>query len=488
MELEEKPVSEKKNILSSILHFLWLFCLGWSILFLALSGIGKGAGLELRAWFENLSLLILIFALPAAGGARGIGKLFEKMGRGEGKKRPRKIFVILLLLVFVLYLAAAVTAVCLRGENYFEKETKISSHVILVTKKSLLGTAAGGAYYRPTAFFFMQKYAYDDARVVQAVLEQRYEEAFTIGDARNVNAFERKKGSAKLCSAVPEGNGEIVFHVLISYAYIIPYYTDDYAVVRQNRRGMEYLQRYWPEQEIMTDGKDASGLEQALTLVCRSKTDGEELAECMAGMIAYVMEDSFFENNAGTFRISYADDAGTLGYTEFPFGEIWDREGSFTFYANSQNVKNKMESWISDWEEQEKEEEEAEEPEVWEAPLKDEQGSLTEEGAYEKLYEAVFEPEGYNSETTYNAKGNFYAILTKEDDAAGQSAYRTVVYNRESANGKCHIFVYYNESGGNTRIMDFYAVDKETGRVTAGNKKAWDQVASKEYQEAAGEK
>lgn len=133
------------------------------------------------------------------------------------------------------------------------------------------------------------------------------------------------------------------------------------------------------------------------------------------------------------------------------------------------------------------------EPEEWAAPSTDEYGLLTPEGAYEKLYQAIFEPQGDRYECTYNAKGNFYAILEDgAEQADGQSVpfRRTVVYDRESKNGKCQLFVAYKEydGGQNTRILEFYAVNKETGEVTPGNKTAWDQVASKEYQKATGEK
>ena len=140
---------------------------------------------------------------------------------------------------------------------------------------------------------------------------------------------------------------------------------------------------------------------------------------------------------------------------------------------------------------------EAEEAGDWAVPLLDADGLLTPEGAYEKLYQEVFEPEGDSYECTYNAKGNFYGILGEgKEIKEGEelSIRRTVVYDRISKNGKCQLFVAYKEyrdGEGNDRgtvIMDFYAVDRESGKVTAGNKTAWAETASKEYQEATGDK
>lgn len=498
METEEKAVLEKKEKNSSDLRRALIFCLVWSVLFLFLSMAAESAGIELRAWCHNFSCVILLYGLPVTACAWGIGKILEKTGRKEEKKAAGGGCITALLLVFVLYLAVAGRFGF--GKNFFEKETKLSNSVILTEKNAAnLRGGVSGAYYRPVALLFRQEYAYDDTRVVQAVLAQRYGEEFTVGNAGSANAY---AVAAKLCSAVPKGKEEPVFHVLINYANF-PYYTDDYTVARQNWKAMEYLEKYWPDREIVTEEKGSSGLERELALICRPETDFDGLAECMAGMIACVLEDSFFNEHGGSFQIVYMDDTGKKGKSEFPFGFHYANKGTPTwhsrdFYADPQNVRSEMNAWVSEWEDaREKNGEEVAEgsdaadgdkTEVWTEPFENEQGLLTAEGAYQKLYEDVFAPDGYSSETTYNAKGNFYAILSKKEDTSGGAVYRTVVYNRKSVNGKCHIFVYYNRSGQNERIMEFYAVDEETGRVTAGNKKAWDQVASKEYQEATGEK
>ena len=133
----------------------------------------------------------------------------------------------------------------------------------------------------------------------------------------------------------------------------------------------------------------------------------------------------------------------------------------------------------------------------WTASSVDSDGLLTPEGAFDKLYAAVFAPEGYAYECTYNAKGNFYAILSEWETENGEQKLhvrKTAVYDRISTNGKCQLFVCYNEyttlDGGewNTEIDNFYAVDRKTGKVTAGNKTSWSQPASKAYQEATGDK
>ena len=97
----------------------------------------------------------------------------------------------------------------------------------------------------------------------------------------------------------------------------------------------------------------------------------------------------------------------------------------------------------------------------------------------------------------YNAKGNFYATLgegTAElEGAPGIFAYKdTVVYDRESQNGKCHLFVYYRtyyQDGTeySTEILDMYAVDKKTGDVYASGRHDWADVGNEAHREATGE-
>ena len=77
----------------------------------------------------------------------------------------------------------------------------------------------------------------------------------------------------------------------------------------------------------------------------------------------------------------------------------------------------------------------------------------------------------------------------------GAYATRTLVYDRVSKNGECLLFVYYeeyyDESGQrtdlSTKILNFYGIDRKTGKVIPGDKTSWSQVGSKEYREATGE-
>lgn len=123
----------------------------------------------------------------------------------------------------------------------------------------------------------------------------------------------------------------------------------------------------------------------------------------------------------------------------------------------------------------------------------------TVEGAYLCLYEEVFKLQGEPYEYSYNAKGNFYASLSdgSKIPPGGEQELRTertVVYDRISKNGKCHLFVYYenyyNEDGTEyaMTIRNTYAVDMETGEVIPSEKHAWADIGTDAYQTATGEK
>ncbi|NTV78488.1 MAG: ABC transporter permease [Clostridiales bacterium] len=116
--------------------------------------------------------------------------------------------------------------------------------------------------------------------------------------------------------------------------------------------------------------------------------------------------------------------------------------------------------------------------------------------AYAIYEKALIQQEDY-FEFTYNAKGNPYAILgSGEGVLDGQEILirRTLVYDRSSKNGKCEIFVYYEEhydkngnQQDNTTILNMYAVDKTTKTVYTADRFAWADVGNETYREAVGE-
>ncbi len=99
-------------------------------------------------------------------------------------------------------------------------------------------------------------------------------------------------------------------------------------------------------------------------------------------------------------------------------------------------------------------------------------------------------------ELRYSAKGSLYAVLWSEpwEEDEAVTARGRLVYDRESANAKCYLFVYYQDylaadgsEAKSTSILEFYAVNKLSGEVIPGDKHSWSDVASEAYREATGE-
>ena len=88
---------------------------------------------------------------------------------------------------------------------------------------------------------------------------------------------------------------------------------------------------------------------------------------------------------------------------------------------------------------------------------------------------------------SYNAKGSFYAIFESGEED-GNAWDNRLVYDRTSKNGTCELFVYEREeTGKDTQLLGFYAVNKTTGEVISGEKTSWSEVGSEAYREATGE-
>ncbi len=109
---------------------------------------------------------------------------------------------------------------------------------------------------------------------------------------------------------------------------------------------------------------------------------------------------------------------------------------------------------------------------------------------YLAIYEAVFQNQGDSFEPYYNAKGSLCVQLYEDDESV-----RFLIYDRDSQNGACAIYVYYESekaedgswSPGDAVILDMYAYVYDTGEVIDSGRKAWSDVGSSEYREATGE-
>ena len=510
----------------------------WAVYVLLGKALGN-TGLEYRLWILTMERLLFWFVVLPTGIAGIYGVMWNHDGGVLGKAAA---WAVRMVCVF-LFAVAILTGLLFLADSVSRKERKISKEVLLESYELLEG-GMGGSYYQPYGIFLKKKYVYYEEPVVLAVLGERYGKSVEVG---NYYEAEREDGRGYcVFELIPEGEPEMRYHV-IPVPGIMPAYLDDY----KEKTALERLKGYEgiSGKERFQETKDEEyGVLSRLAAVCEGKTDMEDCAGETAEAVSYLLEEPLLKNQGvcvvlllSEERESEKEESGKVESVngEFEKGKsekkIFVETGGsdketdihgagqerlyelltdgYTAWEKEILAKEMQEKELKEKEMKEKEMKEKEAAETsprletskdnaedvagWTVPMQDGDGLLTPEGAYEKLYQERFEPEGDSYECTYNAKGNFYGILGEGEevkDGETLMTRRTVVYDRISKNGKCQLFVAYKEyrdMDGNDRgtvILDFYAVDRESGKVIAGNKTAWGQVASKEYQEATGDK
>lgn len=486
-----------------------------SIVLAVAAFIMKTDELYFRTWVQIFKVIVLVFGIPVS-----FFMMLEEILSQIRMKNP-KTGRSVIASIGMLLLAGLITTdvfigsfvLLLIGESYFEVETYISENIIDGTTQEFLGSSDEVDHNYYTTFGpFCKKALHDDESVILANLKNQYGEDFGIKTTRKGASYR----------AYPIEHPEIEFNVVKAIYYNT--YISDYIPVRANLRIKEYREEN-PSVRTITDikseddGTDTSYLLET-QITCLDEDDTKGCAGEVAGMIGYILQDPFFgrEGNYGHISVVCGQEANYYNTVTFGYGNRYDNGGmtgyvngkDFDYYAIPDNVYQELEKCFKDninteqyiYNEEETdysytEEETEEEPEEPVSEMPDYEDDITTpEGSYKVLYDTIFKPAGDAYECTYNAKGNFYAILgngEEEIDGEQMTFRRTAVYDRVSENGKCQLFVEYKEysyKNGeeyNTAIINMYAVNMKTREVITSGKKAWADVGTKEYREATGE-
>ncbi len=115
--------------------------------------------------------------------------------------------------------------------------------------------------------------------------------------------------------------------------------------------------------------------------------------------------------------------------------------------------------------------------------------------AAEAIWEAELKEAGFGFDVSADAKGHLVIGLGRlpadnlQSDTQESDYYLN--YDRESQNSACYLFVLVEVPDGNSRndayLREFYACEKDTLKVVAGQKTSWDQTGCAEYREITGE-
>lgn len=466
----------------------------------------------------------LVYLLLQGNSLKGMGiSINPDEGQPEDSQRIsnagsfiKKVLAVMLIMIAGLYCLIVLVAQAFLFESRYEKEEKTGT-VLKGTTDSLLDGSEHVIYYKYYNPFIKQK-AVDEQFVVEAIMGEKYGDEFTISE------WEYDTGLIGRLHGKGTFKSEPEMEVGVSWDVFSHSYSDD----RDMRHTCRLIQNYCEENNINRNivpiYHTENGLLKELDLFF-TLNEIEQCAEDTAGIIGYVLMDRYF-NTVGreaALTIICGTEKEEHNFTTLVIQGLLGSsamEDRF-YYTSKENVLAKLNEVciglnsaasagieenngkfqenkvIQDKpEEEENADEIVTEEEIFQKVSGD---FTTPEGAFGQLYDMVFEPKGEVFTPCYNAKGNFYALLGEgEEELSGelQQTRHTVVYDRLSKNGKCQLFVEYKdymETNGKesyvttTAILEFYAVEIETGVTVAAGKTSWEETGSKEYRELTGE-
>ena len=506
-------MEEKKKISAlQINGIIFLIMAFLAFIYLAGGKLMKNYDYYFRTWVivagEAVTFLAApgaLIALPITGtiaAARRKKKTSARLIAGGVSIIMTGIFFLYLYVGFIFYLLLRLGGI--------ERDTTIKHYLIegVYTRHSDVSDGFCYHYYTPVSVFLKKRY-YSISPVMEQKAYEKYGEEFSVDEEDLIREQTEELAYYRLH---PDENPEIT--MVMANGGGIQGFQDDYPAARAGAiaEGNEELKKYIIQEKkdwelSGEDSYDFSG--QIIQVQVDSAEKAKEVSDAAAGAIKEILEDDFFlkEGNYSYLELVCLFQDGSSRQAQIPFGNRKYEEVLTLFnykwveadyYTNPTHIYEIIEEVYQQAEEgigESNKEEEAEAPELSEPDVSTPE---TVEGAYLRLYEEVFEPLGDGYDTGYNAKGNFYATLSEgrgrvNEEAPEMDTVRTVVYDRISKNGKCHIFVYYEtyykEEGSEytTAIRNTYAVDKITGAVTESGKHAWADTGSTAYREAAGE-
>lgn len=433
-------------------------------------------GVSYRAWVRILGMGVSLFAMPAAFFAFLLSLVWHDYT--SGRVVLWTILTVMLSLLFCVYLffAVGVSWLC---SFHIGKETEFAPGIIQ-TRRESLDYPNYFSYEEEINLLYKKEYE-PWSELALLCLEKKYGEKFVLCEQQE-NAY----------LFYPQENPNIQFMAEKTFYGQVG---DNYPVMRAAYRMRRFAEDKYPDRKIEAEVSNAT-----VRMECKSKADVEACAEAIATLIEEVLKDEFFLEKDRAVNLIVLCSVGEENVDEvsFLFGNNGKDEEAIFAYTDKNLICEELLAAFAVLEERvAATQEKAEEKSPEELREEYEASPYYVEGAYKKLYEAFFAEKGYPFEYNYNAKGNFYAYLCEGrgtlESVTGIFPYKeTIVYDRESKNGNCHLFVYYRTyyKNGNeytTEILDMYAVDRESGEVYASGRHAWADVGNEAYCEATGE-
>ena len=475
------PLEDRKKKRVKITGIIWGVSFFLTLVYYIVK-ITLPEGVEYRVWLQKTGAVWNFLVMPVAFLVFLVCLI---QGSTKISAALQGVFTGLATGFFTLYFLVAAGTVVVFGWS-LGAEWQFSD-VIIETCTEYMQSVPSFSTYQEDLGLFLKKEYEPLSDILLLSLEKKYGEKFALAEDWE---------GERIYQVYPVLSPETVFNAEEMFGY----FSDEYKIMRAKRLMEEKAAVICPDRSFGVDKyRPASLLADRITMECNGMGDAKKCAEDIAALIAYVLEDDFFGewNRSVMLTVLCVDEDGRSKDVTIYFGN--HEKGTtiagyaMDYYTDASLVYKELLYQFDVLDGLKREDAEGE----TEPAVNHEDSFYFVEGAYKALYGQLFAKDGYPYDCRYNAKGNFYAWLCEGEgeleSAEGTFDYtETVVYDRESKNGKCHLFVHYRtyyQDGAEytTAILDMYAVDMETGRVYVSGRHAWEDVGNEEYCEATGE-
>lgn len=410
------------------------YALPWIIYLGSLMGFGlakfilRGIGVEFRMWVQAL-LWALAFLFPALL----IGYYLTRI---KYKVVAAVLTVIYAVLAVIVFLAGFVYFLLKSPEEH-----DIGSGMLCVEEPSG-GDSSDYTYWDKISFFGRKQFEWDEERDIK-LLEEKYNMQF------------EKKSGAYMTEKYPMAAVHILRYPTVSGSEV----ADDF---------IENIETYYFKETYEAEGFRTEWSENHL--IMKSEAELKQVSKEAAKMISDAIEDPIFEKFPGTLQVQI-EIKGSKSVCSLNFSgkkKSANEERGGDYYTDAENVEETLEetynALLYSLEENDRMDQITQDTEE-----ENKNYANRVEEAYDYLYENELSKQFTTSEKTYNAKGNFYAILGGDTAAYANKndiPYEvTVVYDRVSDDGESLLFVMYKKYNEKSDTAAGYSVNAEEGKI-----------------------
>lgn len=463
------------------------------VLYISGSFLLKATRLEYRMWISVLGSCLLLL-----GGPVWLFLLWFRWHAREEKSR------------LIRYLVTAAAAVLFLLWSYFvflalvfglQEERKLFDRYVVVNRAPALRETRY-ELCESVGFLFRKEADWDTSFEIE-YLERKYRQDFMEipFDRETMLFYDQRDGNISYQETVPVSpeHPNLPVNVVLAGASL----EDDYVGLLTRWYIVEGCRKLGIDRSYQIEDNGS------LFLHLADKEDIRAAASDVQKLIDYAMQDEIYRDYSGAIHLIPEDGEWyeciyvSFGRTNQGNGiEYGDGNSLLEAYLEEQydRILEKRKERLKDEAERERMQAEEKAEEAAEETEETAEPEEMQESIYEKearlVYDVIKESEGIGDEFTaeYNARGQEYFMLGED----GTYSY-TLVYDRDSKNGACSLYVLYcspyNAESGSyyyytdtmTQIMDVYAVVKGTGEVISSGKKTWSDPGNREYRMATGE-